>query len=206
MAQGHRLTRIMLAALAAALFVPTPAAAQFSDGYEFLKAVKEKDGEAVTNAVSQPGSTLINTRDITTGETALHIVVARRDLTWIRFLAAKGANPNVRDNKGVTPLVLAARLGFIDGVEALIKAGARVEESNATGETPLIFAVHNRNAELVRVLLEAGANPDRADNSGRSARDYARLDGTRNQALTEIENADAKRKGEGDGGSYGPEF
>lgn len=205
-AKGHRLTRIVFVAWAAALLVPTPALAQFSDGYEFLKAVKEKDGDTVTNAVSEPGSTLINTRDISSGETALHIVTARRDVTWIKFLTLKGANPNIRDNRGVTPLVLAARLGFVDGVEALIKAGARVEESNSTGETPLIFAVHNRNAELVRVLLDAGANPDRADNSGRSARDYAKLDGARSQVLTEIERADAKRKGGEDGGSYGPDF
>ena len=48
--------------------------------------------------------------------------------------------------------------------------------SDATGETPLISAVHRRDTAMMRVLLKGGADPDRADNSGRSARDYARLD------------------------------
>ena len=207
MAKGHRTVHTILAAIAAMLLVPYAAQAQiFGDGYEFLKAVKDKDGKAVTEAVNQPGSTLINTRDLTTGETALHIVVARRDATWIRFLTGKGANPNIRDNKGVSPLVLAARLGFVDGVIALVDAGAKVDESNSTGETPLIAAVLNKNVGLMRVLLDAGADPDRADNSGRSARDYALLLGERSQAMQEILKADEKRKGKEKVQTYGPSF
>jgi ankyrin repeat protein len=176
-----RLPLLLLAApIAAATFVASPAQAQFSESYKFLEAVKKKEGEKVTAAIDEPGSTIINTRDITTGEGALHIVVARRDTAWLQFLIAKGANVNIRDNKGVTPLVLAVRLNFLEGVELLIAKGARVDEANAAGETPLITAIHNRNVPLLRILLKAGANPDRADNSGRSARDYAALDGTGN--------------------------
>lgn len=213
MTQGQRNGRFniqkvfgaMCAAMAAILLMPTAATAQFqSAGYEFLKAVKEKDGDAVTDALNEPGSTIINSRDITTGETALHIVVARRDATWIRFLAGKGANPNVRDNKGVSPLVLASRIGFVDGVEALVAAGAEVDESNSTGETPLIAAVHTQKTGLMRILLKAGADPDRADNSGRSARDYALLLGKRSRAILEIEKADEERKGKKEVQTYGP--
>jgi ankyrin repeat protein len=52
-------------------------------------------------------------------------VTARRDTTWMGFLLAKGADPNIRDNKGDTPLVVAANLGFVEGVDALIANGAR---------------------------------------------------------------------------------
>jgi ankyrin repeat protein len=62
----------------------------------------------------------------------------------------KGADPNIRDNKGETPLVVAANLGFVEGVDALIANGARVDEPNATGETPLISAVHRRDIAMVR--------------------------------------------------------
>lgn len=213
MTQGQRNGRFniskafgaLCAAMAAALLVPTSAGAQFqSAGYKFLEAVKEKDGDAVTDALNEPGSTIINARDITTGESALHIVVARRDATWIRFLAGKGANPNVRDNKGVSPLVLASRIGFVDGVEALIAAGAEVDESNSTGETPLIAAVHTQRTDLMRVLLKAGADADRADNSGRTARDYALLLGKRSRAILEIEKSDEERKGTKEVQTYGP--
>ena len=165
-----------LALLAGTLSLPTPALAQFSASYKFLEAVKKKDGTAVTDAIEEPGSTIVNTRDVTTGQAALHIVTARRDRPWMEFLIAKGANVNIRDFKGVTPLVLAVNLNFIEGVELLVAKGARVDEANDAGETPLITAVHNRNVALMRLLLKAGANPDRSDNSGRSARDYAALD------------------------------
>lgn len=183
----------------------TPVAAQmFSDGYEFLKSVKERDGEAVTEALNEPGTTIVNTRDITTGETALHIVTERRDALWIRFLTSRGANPNIRDKRGITPLQLAVTLGFVEGVEQLIKAGAEVEVTDSAGETPLIAAVHRRDPALVRLLLEKGADPDRADNSGRSARDYAELMTGNSSILAEFERADAAREGKGDNRNYGP--
>lgn len=199
-------TRAALAALAmtGGLSLALPAQAQFSESYRFLDAVKKKDGQKVTDALSEPGTTIINTRDVTTGESALHIVTARRDLTWINFLTSKGANVNVRDARGVTPLWTAVNLGFAEGAEALIRAGARVDDSNNTGETPLISAVHRRDTALARILLKAGANPDRPDNSGRSARDYATAD-KGSPILSEIESA-ARAKGAKTGKVYGPSF
>lgn len=200
---GFRMAGWMAALAAAALSVPA-AAQMFSEGYEFLKAVKDRDGDAATNALNQPGSVLVNARDISSGETALHIVVARRDLVWLRFLLQKGANPNMADKRGVTPLVLATNLGFNDGVEALVDGGARIDVTNAAGETPLIAAVHRRDTALVRLLLAKGANADRTDNSGRSARDYATLMNANSQLMGEFERADAAR-GEGSGDqAYGP--
>ncbi len=200
--------RRSIAALAIALAaaVSIPAQAQFSDGYKFLEAVRKKEGDKVTAALNEPGTQIINTKNYTTGETALHIVVARRDLTWMQFLISNGANVNVRDNRGVTPLVAACELGFIEGVDQLIQSGARVEDANNTGETPLISAVHRRDLALVRLLIKAGANPDRPDNSGRSARDYATLEGKSSAVLGEIERAAKDAKGAGPKKTYGPSF
>ncbi|MCB2087633.1 MAG: ankyrin repeat domain-containing protein [Sphingomonadaceae bacterium] len=178
----------------------------FSDGYEFLKSVKDRNGDEVTDALNEPGTTVINARDITSGETALHIVTARRDVVWIQFLAQKGANPNIADKKGVTPLMLAVSLGFVEGVDALIDAGARTDVANDAGETPLIAAVHRRDAGMVRLLLSKGADPERNDNSGRSARDYATLMGRNSAMLAEIERADEERKGKPEAKTYGPSF
>lgn len=192
------------AAAAALVTAAAPAAAQrMSEGFEFLKAVKDRDGTKVTAALDRPGSTVINTRDLSTGESALHLVVTRRDPVWLRFLIGKGANPDLADRNDVTPLQLAANLGWNDGVEILLKAGASVDQSNQTGETPLIAAVHRRDAELVRILLKGGANPERSDNSGRSARDYAALLGPQSTILAEIDKARAERKARA-AKSYGP--
>jgi len=180
--------------------------AQFSDSYKFLEAVKKKEGQKVEDAVSEPGSYIINSRDVVSGETALHIVTARRDPTWLRYLVAKGADVNARDRKGITPLQLAANLGWIEGVEILVERKANADEANDAGETPLISAVHQRNTTLMKLLLQGGADPDRADNSGRSARDYAMLD-AKKDILLETINTNAKKKGEQAARPvYGPSF
>ncbi|MBB4612061.1 ankyrin repeat domain-containing protein [Novosphingobium taihuense] len=189
--------------LATALAVP--AHAQFSDSYKFLEAVRKKEGDKVTEALNEPGTQIINTKDYTTGQTALHIVVTRRDLVWVQFLIAKGANVNARDNRGVTPLVAASEMGFLEGVDELIKSGARVDEANNTGETPLISAVHRKDLALVRMLIKAGASADRPDNSGRSARDYAALD-KGSPVLGELEKASKEAKAAGPKKTYGPSF
>jgi uncharacterized protein len=176
---------LLFGALAAAL-VAQPVLAQFSDSYNFLKAVDERDGAEAEKFLNEPGTVIVNTKRDGTGETALHIVVARKDETWLSYLLQKGANPNLSDRKGVTPLMLATQLGFVEGAARLIKAKANVDGANRSGETPLIRAVQLRNPELVRLLLKSGANPDKRDAvAGLSARDYAAQDG-RNSAILGI--------------------
>nr|WP_231730173.1 ankyrin repeat domain-containing protein [Novosphingobium sp. Fuku2-ISO-50] len=202
-----RWTGALAGAMLVALAAPMPAAAQFSESYKFLDAIRKKDGDVVNDMLNKPSTQIVNTRDITTGETALHIVTARRDIMWMQFIVGKGANVNARNVKGETPLEIAAELGFVEGVDFLISTGARVDETNNTGSTPLIDAVSRRDLAVVRSLLKAGANPDRPDNSGRSARDYAKLDGKESPVLAEIESftrdhggANAAHK------TYGPTF
>ena len=187
--------RLMCALLAAVLIVPAPAQAQFSKSYKFLEAVRKKDGQVVQDALDEPGSQIVNTRDSTSGETALLIVTARRDLTWMSFLIGKGANVNAGNSRGTTPLQLAVSLGFPEGVELLIAQRARIDVPDSAGETPLISAIHRRNIAIMRLLLKAGADPDRADNSGRSARDYALLAGNSSSLLGEIQ-ASARPQGQ----------
>ncbi len=211
--RGKALRALVLAAaigvsgtFGTALFQPAQAQ-MFSDGYEFLKNVKDRDGKAVTDALNEPGkgAVIVNARDRSSGETALHIVTKRRDTVWIRFLAKHGANPNIADKKGETPLVVASNLGFVDGIKALIKAGAKVDVASSTGETPLINAVHRRDTAMIKLLLDNGANPDMTDNSGRSARDYAALLKGNTLVLAEIERADKEREaGGGSQKTYGP--
>lgn len=194
-----------LALLLAGTFLPAaPAHAQFSDSYKFLEAVKKKEGQKVEDAINEPGSYIIDSRDVTTGETALHIVIRRRDLTWLRYLISKGANVNISDRKGVSPLQLATNLGWVEGVALLVKARANLDDANDAGETPLISAVHQRNTTLMKILLEAGADPDRADNSGRTARDYALLDGKDSQMVETINTYAKSKDQKASGPIYGP--
>ena len=179
---------LLAALLLAAALVATPpvAAQQQSEGYKFLTAVRDAKGNDVLEILNRPGSTVINTRDVSTGEGALHIVIKRGDATYLRYLLQKGADPNLRDGKGNTPLLLAVQLGQTDMVTILTGADANPNLGNPAGETPLIRAVQKRDIATARALLAANADPDQPDRlAGLSARDYAAQD-TRTPALAKL--------------------
>lgn len=167
-------------ALVAALIATAPgiaSAQQQSEGYKFLDAVKNEKGNDVEEALNKPGTTVINTRSVSNGETALHIVIQNGSGTYLTYLLSRGANPNVRDNAGTAPIVLAASRGRNDLIEKLIAGRANVNYANSNGETALIVAVRRRDLAMIHTLLAAGADPDQADLlAGQSARDYAKLD------------------------------
>ena len=150
----------------------------FSNSYTFIKAVKERDGNKVTELVAGPNSNiLVNTREPATGNTALHLVAQERDLEWLRFLVSKGARADEENRQGETPLTISARLGWVEGVQFLLGQRASVNAANSKGETPLILAVQRRDLPMVRLLLSRGADPKRSDNvAGYSALDYAKQD------------------------------
>ncbi len=173
----NRSLTLVRAAVVALAIAATPAAAQFSDSYNFLNAVRTADGAKATKALEGSGSTLINTRDYNSGETALSITIKRRDRNWSSFMLSRGANPNIRDAKGNAPLHAAALLGYVEGAELLLGNKAQVNLANNAGETALIIAVQQRNVQMVRLLLSNGADPKIADRiTGKNARDYAAED------------------------------
>jgi len=173
-----RSTKWLTLALAAAAAVAVPVAAQsFSEGYTFLKAVRERNGEVAQRILSNPSSTAVNARDQGSGESALHILVRGRDGSWLGFMLGRGARPDSASNDGTTPLILAAQLGWYEGAEQLLARRANPNLGNSRGETPLIFAVQRRDIQMVRLLLSQRANPSQTDSvSGNSAIDYARQD------------------------------
>ncbi len=171
----------------AATTIAAPAIAQrMSDSYEFLKAIKDANGNKVTEMLDKPGSTIVNTREADSGDTALHIVTRRGDSTYVRFLLSRGAAANAQDARGNTPLLLAVSGNCQACIDILLAVKANVNLGNASGETPLIRAVQLRNLGLAEQLLKAGANPDQADRvAGMTARDYAKVD-SRSPQLTKL--------------------
>ncbi|CAM3120043.1 MULTISPECIES: ankyrin repeat domain-containing protein [Sphingomonas] len=177
---------LVAAALLGAFATPVTAQMMQSESYKFLQAVREAKGNDVTNMLDRPGASIINTRDVTSGEGALHIVIKRGDETYLRFLLQKGADPNLRDGRGNTPMLLAVSGGQPDMIRILAAAKANPNIANASGETPLIRAVQRHDIGMVRELLAAGADPDMADSvAGLSARDYASQD-ARNTAIAKL--------------------
>ena len=156
-----------------------PVAAQsYSDGYSFLKAVRDHDGSKVMEFVGgDRGAIVINSKDAGNGDTALHIVTRNRDYDWLSYLLGKGAQPSLENKAGDTPLIIAAQIGWAEGADLLIGHRAAVDQPNSRGETPLILAVQGHDPAMVQLLVARGADPKRTDNAaGYSAIDYAKRD------------------------------
>ena len=107
------------------------------------------------------------------GYTPLHIAVKNKDHEAVEILLKRGADVNVRDDNGLTPLHYAVRYS-IGAVEILLKYGADVNAQDDHGDTPLHCAVDSMDSiGAVEILLKRGANVDAQDDDGRTPLHYA---------------------------------
>jgi ankyrin repeat protein len=117
------------------------------------------------------------------GRTPLLEAINYRHLDVALYLIERGADPNLPDPQGRTPLIwsaIASRLvgnKIIPVVRALLKAGADVNLADHDGTTPLMWAA-DRGVTFVRLLLKRGADvtprTTREDNSGRTVLMFAK--------------------------------
>ncbi|HML19622.1 MAG TPA: ankyrin repeat domain-containing protein [Candidatus Dependentiae bacterium] len=107
------------------------------------------------------------------GVTALHNASLGCHENIIRLLINHGANKDIRDRSGATPLHVAARYGKIASVNILIEAGALITR-DVYGCTPLHYAAQNGRKVIVRIL--ASHYPDSVnipDNTGATPLHFA---------------------------------
>jgi ankyrin repeat protein len=86
----------------------------------------------------------------------LHYAVYE-DISIVRNLLDKGANPNVIDTGGKSPLHYAAEEGRRPAVELLIARGADLNTKDYEGRTPLSLAKEKGHNEIVDLLRKHGA-------------------------------------------------
>src|SRR4030095_8652202 len=76
----------------------------------------------------------------------------------VRRLLAAGADPDVRDSNGRSPLSLAALGGHTPVVELVLEAGAQTELRSDTGMTALMQAAVRGHVDTAAVLVRRGAS------------------------------------------------
>lgn len=72
-------------------------------------------------------------------------------------LLARGLDPDTVDANGNTLLILAAREGKADTVDALLKYRPRIAYRNLAGDSALMLAVLRGHGKVVDVLIDGGA-------------------------------------------------
>lgn len=132
------------------------------------------------------GGGLINARD-SLGATVLLTVVKSLTMSscaaaveTVRVLLAAGADPDMADEEGVTPLhwcvIVSAREGtpLLEVLQLLLRAGADVNRADKDGWTPLYSCVYYNCPQMIPPLLLAGARRDLRESTwGRTPLEYA---------------------------------
>ncbi|MDX5527212.1 MAG: ankyrin repeat domain-containing protein [Wolbachia endosymbiont of Andrena nigroaenea] len=96
--------------------------------------------------------------------TLLHIAARNNYVNIIKPLKDKGADINIQNERGNTPLHEAVESGCKEAVQSLIENGADVKAKTERSEdTPLHFA---RNAEITELLIKNGASINEKNKHG----------------------------------------
>jgi ankyrin repeat protein len=100
------------------------------------------------------------------GATALLVAVFSKQLEAARILLACGANPNVRDDEGDSPLRVSVEQNNYEMAALLLRCGAYKKINSyggLSGMSALGRAIWQLNPPMVKLLLDAGADPEALD-------------------------------------------
>ncbi len=128
----------------------------------------------------------VNAKEGSKGQTALMWAVAEQHADVVRILLEHKADISARtaitkqragDGKvgtngpggtlaiekgGFTPILFAARHGALESAQALVAAGANVNDAAGDDNTALVIASHSGHGKLAAFLLDKGADPNAA--------------------------------------------
>lgn len=112
------------------------------------------------------------------GFTPLMIAAGLGNPQMVELLLTAGADTTMVDTRmGATALHKAAQSGVVDVAKLLVQWGVIIDAQASTlGNTSLIDAVWHKNLSMVRYLLDQGARLGLHNRSGKTARDFAKMD------------------------------
>ncbi len=81
--------------------------------------------------------------------------VAKKNHMGILAMLKGGINPNIKNDKGNTPLIIAASLGDVDAVQNLLAYRSDVNAANNDGNTALIYAARYNHPRIIYELMRS---------------------------------------------------
>jgi hypothetical protein len=148
---------------------------RYSDGVEF--PLRAAIGELEASDLKPAGpiepivlllryGAVVKGWDVTRAGDPLLDAVEANSLEGTQLLLAAGADPNIRDDTGYSPLRICAEKGFVEMARLLLLCGAdktMYESGNVQFMSALGLAAYELHVEMVRLLLAHGANPQARD-------------------------------------------
>lgn len=120
-------------------------------------ALTDRVGDPMTLAAAEPGTDLAGAAKVT-GAHALHAAAVYNRPRAVKLLVGRGMPVDMRNEAGLTPLMVAATFGNVEVADALLSLGADAAARNPAGHTPLHIAALAGQADILRLLLDHGAD------------------------------------------------
>uniref|UniRef100_A0ABD2XM60 Uncharacterized protein n=1 Tax=Trichogramma kaykai TaxID=54128 RepID=A0ABD2XM60_9HYME len=106
-------------------------------------------------------------------QTPLHVAVGNNNKKTAKLLLKRGANPNLANKDGWTPLHAICSRKFADDFDELFfkmcddsNHSLQIDARDKWDQTPLHVAVGNNNKKIAKLLLKRGADPNMATDHG----------------------------------------
>lgn len=140
---------------------------------ELIDAVRINNIKEVRRIIQEG----IEVDELKNGTAAILVAASNANFEIVETLLEYGANPNLSDENGKTPLMLMVETSENDSISdklletatLLIRKGADVNSKDKYGETALIKAVLKNNSDLIYLLLNNNADPSIKRNDNETA-------------------------------------
>ncbi|MDR2216230.1 MAG: ankyrin repeat domain-containing protein, partial [Nevskiaceae bacterium] len=148
------------------------------DSLEFIKLLLDKGAKPNARVTESTETRTVFTNQWLDedGATAFLRASQSGDVPLMKLLLERGADPHINTELGVTPLAVAAGIGWVEGVtqewstaqtveavKLLLSLGIDPNFQAETGRTALHGAAHKGATEVAKILVAAGARLDLRD-------------------------------------------
>jgi hypothetical protein len=147
------------------------------DSIAFKYIINPNDCNVLRSLLDKISSINIQDQD---GNTLLIYSIYNFNHDAVIILLQRGANPNLCNDVGVSPIHLAATLNDDKAVKILVQYGADINIVDKTGSTAAMYAASSDNIKTIEYLINHNANLDIINNNGMNIIDFAKSSSNKN--------------------------